>query len=378
MGQSLKVGIIGASAERDWAKDSHVPAVKQLGGLELAAVVSGSQAGSDAASKAFGAPKAYATPEELFRDSDIDIVSVAVKVPDHRELVLGALAAGKHIYCEWPLGKNLCESRELVQAAKSAGVHCIIGLQTRANPAARQAEKLLASGAIGRVLSADVISAAMAFGPKVEKAMAFAEDDANGVTLVTIQGGHTLDLAIALLGPIQNASALASTQFPNILVGDSAEPLKRTIADHLLVQALLKEGSRLNIEVAGGRPKDRTPFSFHVVGETGELLLEGGAARGFQSGSLTLRLNGELQQVVAGELDGMAESASNVAGMYAAFRDDILSDSHTVPDFDHAVQLTRLIEDVLTSSESGTRKGATDWPGRKGIGAAEAGSRRPL
>ena len=198
MGQSLRVGIIGASAERGWAKDSHVPAVKQLQGLELAAVVAGSQAASDAAAKAFGAPKAYATSEELFRDRDIDIVSVAVKVPDHRALVLGAVAAGKHIYCEWPLGKNLSESQELAQAANSAGVHCIIGLQTRANPFARQAEKLLSSGAIGRVLSANVISAAMAFGPKVENAMEFAEDGANGVTLVTIQGGHTLDLAIAL------------------------------------------------------------------------------------------------------------------------------------------------------------------------------------
>ena len=35
---------------------------------------------------------------------DIDLVTVATRVPDHRELVLAALAAGKHVYCEWPLG----------------------------------------------------------------------------------------------------------------------------------------------------------------------------------------------------------------------------------------------------------------------------------
>ena len=355
-----------------------MPAVKHLQGLELAAVVSGSQAGSDAAAKAFGVPKGYAKAEELFRDPDIDIVSVAVKVPDHRELVLGAFAAGKHIYCEWPLGKNLTESQELAQAAKSAGVHCVIGLQTRANPAAKRAEKLLSAGAVGRVLSANVISAAMAFGPKVEKAMAFAEDGSNGVTLVNIQGGHTLDLAIALLGQIESASGLASTQFPKVVVADQPQPQPRTIADHLLVQALYKSGSCLSVEVAGGRPKGHTPFCFHVVGETGELLLEGGAPRGFQSGELTLRLNGELQQVDAGEVEGIAESAANVAGMYAAFRDDILADSRTVPDFDHAVQLTGLIEDVLASSELGTRKLATDWPGQHGTSTAGAGSRRSL
>ena len=177
---------------------------------------------------------------------------------------------------------------------------------------------------------------------------------------------------------MKNVSALASTQFPSILVGEPAEPGTRTTADHLLVQALLAEGPRLDVEVAGGRPKDRTPFSFHVVGETGELLLEGGAPRGFQSGNLTLRLNGELQQVDAGELAGITESASNVAGMYAAFRDDILTGSHTVPDFDHAVQLTRLIEDALTSSESGARKSATDWPGRRGATTAKADIQRSL
>lgn len=160
-------------------------------------------------------------------------------------------------------------------------------------------------------------------------------------------------------------------------------PCERGSKRFPLVRSLARQGIDLSPQVhrlreAGGRPKGRTPFSFHVVGETGELLLEGGAPRGFQSGNLTLRLNGDLQQVDAGELAGMTESASNVAGMYAAFRNDILTGSHTVPDFDHAVQLTRLIEDVLTSSESGARKSATDWPGRHGAGTAKAGIQRSL
>ena len=49
MAKALGVGIIGASAERGWAKLAHVPAIQQLAGLELAAVASGSQAKADAA-----------------------------------------------------------------------------------------------------------------------------------------------------------------------------------------------------------------------------------------------------------------------------------------------------------------------------------------
>ena len=54
----------------------------------------------------------------------------------------------------------------------------------------------------------------MAFGEKVE----------NGTTLVSIQGGHTIDLAIALLGELHDVAALATTQYPEVLVGDDTAP----------------------------------------------------------------------------------------------------------------------------------------------------------
>ena len=143
MKEVLGVGIIGASAGRGWASISHVPRVKALTGLELVAVASGSPQKADAAAQAFGAKAGYAAGTDLIRDPEVDIVAIAVKVPDHRELFLAAVAARKHIYCEWPLGKNLAEAEELSAAALAAGIHVAIGLQTRASPAARQARSLI-------------------------------------------------------------------------------------------------------------------------------------------------------------------------------------------------------------------------------------------
>ena len=360
--KSLKVGIIGASADRGWAKVSHVPAVQQLAGLELAAVASGSQAKSEAAAKAFGAKAAYGDIKDMFRNPEIDIVSICVKVPDHRELVLGALAAGKHTYCEWPLGRNLAEAEELAAVADQAGVHVAIGLQTRKNPAAQRVCELVASGAIGRPLSARIYSSTVAFGPKVEAAMAFAENAENGVTLVTIQGAHTLDFAVAMLGPFADLTALTTIQYPEVEVGDEAKRQARSIPDHLLAQMHLAKGSALSVEVMGGRPPAATPFRLEVTGEEGELALDGGAPRGFQSGRLSLSLQGKPQQVGEGEMKSLPDTAVNVAGMYAALRNDILRGTATAPDFHHAVCLTRLIDDVMSSAQTGTRKVATDWP----------------
>ena len=270
MSTPLRVGIIGASAGRGWAKISHVPAVQRLAGLELAAVATNDQQSADAASKAFGVP-GYADATALFRDPAIDIIAVAVNVPAHRDLVLGALEAGKHLYCEWPLGRDLAEAVELAAAAGATRVHAAIGLQTRQNPAARRARALLDEGAIGRVLSANVLSTAMAFGPKVEPAMAFGEKVENGTTLVSIQGGHTIDLAVALLGELHDVAALATTQYPEVRIGSDPAPKPRPTPDHIIVQARLGHGAPLAIEAAGGRPPKDTPFRFEVIGESGSL-----------------------------------------------------------------------------------------------------------
>ena len=366
MDKMLRVGIIGASAERGWAKISHVPAVQGLAGLELAAVATRDQPSAERAAKAFGARAAYADPRQLFADPGIDIVTVAVNVPAHRDLLLGAVAAGKHIYCEYPLGRDRAESEALAEAARAAGVHAAIGLQMRSNPAVRKARELIVAGAIGRVLSARIVSTAMAFGPKVEAAMAFGEVPENGVTLATIQGGHTLDTAIAVLGEFAGASALATTQFPQVEVERDGGPARqaRTTPDHLLVQVRLAGGAPLSVEVAGGRPPEETPFRFTVTGETHELVLEGGAPRGFQSGRLRLLLDGKAMPLDEGEAGPMPDEAANVALAYAALRDDILRGTATATGFAHAARVARLIEDMLEASRTGAWKSAAGWPER--------------
>ena len=293
-------------------------------------------------------------------------MTVAVKVPDHRELVLGALAAGKHVYCEWPLGRDLAETEELAAAAaRAAGIHVAIGLQARVNPATRRARELVAAGAIGRVLSARLYSGTVAFGPKWGVADAYLDDPDNGATLVSIHGGHALDLACAVLGPFADVAALTTTQYPEVEVGDEAKRRSRTIPDHLLVQARLAEGQgALSLEVAGGRPPGATPFRLEATGEKGALVLEGGAPRGFQSGRLRLWLNGEPQPVDEGEVAVLPDAAANVAGVYAALRDDLARGTPTLLGFGHAVRLARLVDDVGASGQAGTRRAAAGWPGQ--------------
>ena len=284
----LGVGIIGASAEAGWARESHVPAVQGLAGLELRAVVTREPASAVAAAEAFGARVGYADPQALFDDPEIDIVTVAVKVPEHHDLVLGALRAGKSLYCEWPLSPTSSQAVLLAAAAREAGVKVAIGLQARANPAVRRARDLIAQGAVGRVLGGRSVSTCAAWGEIIQPAMVFAETPVAGVNLVIVQGAHTVDLLIALLGDLADTSALATRQYPQVAVQGEGRRVPRETFDHILVQGRLASGGTFAAEIIGGRPKERTTFELVVFGDKGELSLTGGAPRGFQSDRLTL------------------------------------------------------------------------------------------
>ena len=368
--KNLQVGIIGASAETGWARESHVPAVQALSGLELGAVVTTSQSSADKAAKAFSARAGYGSAEELFADPAIDVVTVAVKVPDHHDLVLGALNAGKHVYCEWPLSPTLPQAEELAEAARKAGVRVALGLQARFNPAARAAARLMSDGAIGRVLGVRCYSTCHAWGAEVDRGMVFAEKPEAGVNLIFIQAAHTIDLAISLAGELADVSALAARQFPEPRVKGEDRRVRRETFDKVLLHSRLNDGGTLNVDTTGGLPADATPFELEIRGEAGVLALNGGAPRGFQSGQMKLLLNGEPYHVDEGELAGLPVPAVNVGGVYAALREDIENKTAVAPDFEHAVRLTRLVDDLLASSAEGRRRDAGRWPRRGGTANA--------
>lgn len=136
---------------------------------------------------------------------------------------------------------------------------------------------------------------------------------------------------------------------------------KRETFDHLLVHGRFEGGAPYAMEVAGGR-KGETASFVEIVGEKGMLRLAGGARRGVQSGRMTFLKNREQVTVAEGELAAMPDAAANVAGVYAALRDDIISGTTKAMGFDHAARLTRMIEAVLLSSSERRAIEADGWP----------------
>jgi len=83
----------------------------------------------------------------------VDLVAIAVKVPHHYALVEAALAAGKAVYCEWPLCNGLDEAITLQAQAKARGCSDAVGRQARSASVIGYVKSLLALSRVARPLS---------------------------------------------------------------------------------------------------------------------------------------------------------------------------------------------------------------------------------
>src|ERR1700737_3610913 len=159
-GSKIRVGIVGVSPNRGFASIAHIPALKALPDFEINAVCTTRQDSADAAAKHFGVPLAFSDAEKLARHPDVDLVTVSVKVPDHYLPVMAGIEAGNHAYWGWPPGRNTDEAVRMRDAANRKGIRHAVGLQGQVSPAINYAKDLIASGYVGRVLSATMVGCA--------------------------------------------------------------------------------------------------------------------------------------------------------------------------------------------------------------------------
>src|SRR5437868_2777634 len=231
---TLGVGIIGVSPHRSWAKSAHIPALRALPNYEIRALSAHSAESARAAGEVFGVSTVFSDHEQMVTQSDIDVVAVTVKVPHHRELVTAALAAGKAVYCEWPLGRNADDARAMTAFAAELGLRTVVGLQGRQAPAVDLARDLVGEGYVGDVLSTTMVGLSVR-GDVVDQANAYMLDETNGANALTIAVGHSLDTLNFVLGEFAELSAVSDLRRPLMTIGETGVRVMKTAPDQIAV-----------------------------------------------------------------------------------------------------------------------------------------------
>ncbi|HIG27898.1 MAG TPA: Gfo/Idh/MocA family oxidoreductase [Verrucomicrobiales bacterium] len=133
--------------------------LRQVGASEnIVALCDVNHRNLERASEQFPQAKMYTDFRQLYADKmeNLDAVVVSTTEHTHAFAVLPALRAGKHVYCEKPLSRDVAEARWVTQAAAKAGVATQMGTQIHAGNNYRRVVELIQAGAIGNVTEVHV------------------------------------------------------------------------------------------------------------------------------------------------------------------------------------------------------------------------------
>jgi predicted dehydrogenase len=141
----------------------------------------------------------------VLEDPAIQAVVLATPHSLHREQVLAAAAAGKHVFCEKPLALSLADARAMIDACKRADVRLAVGHNRRFWPAMRALKEVVDDGRLGRVLhieghNSNENSNRVAAGWRTDER----ESPGGGFTGA---GLHALDAMVSLCGPVRRVRA---------------------------------------------------------------------------------------------------------------------------------------------------------------------------
>ena len=358
MADKIRLGLIGASVQGTWSSRSHLPALQASSDVELTAVCTTKADSAEAARQAYGARLAFDDYRKMIASPEIDAVAVVVRVPSHYAPTKTALEAGRHVYCEWPLGRTTAEAAELAALAKGNRLVTAVGLQARVNPALMYLKEQVEAGYVGEVMAIHVslLREGVLSRPSHRT---WQRDVELGANTLTIAAGHTVDAMRFVAGDFGRLSAVVATQAKQWLDTGTGALLDATSPDNVLLSGRLTSGAVASVHVAA-IPFAGSGYRMEIYGREGTLVVAGedspqlsrvvlqGAKRGNELAQLPIP--GRFTLATAGTPSG---EAFNVGQMYTLFARAIRSGESRQPTFETALELHRLIDAIRQASDGG-------------------------
>ena len=335
-----------------------MPALRGIEQIELAALCTSRPESAAAAAKAYGIDRAYYDINELVAQPDIDIISTVVRIPNHYEVVMAAMNAGKHVYCEWPLGASLAETEEMATVARDKGVVTAIGLQGRHDPTLTYIKELYDQGWLGELLTINITMQTTEAQERPSK-RDYEREISKGAHLFNIIGGHTLDYLAYCFEPLSELSARIATRVKQLKMVDTDEMVDAEAADNVMLNGVLANGGLLNYQITAV-PFHSEGWRMAVYGSKGTIIA---TTQGLpQITPVTLvgaQGNKPLSALPVPERLRFVPKAvpfgppQNVGQAYVRMAEAIHEGKHFAPNFEDALVVHKLLDAIQRSSDEG-------------------------
>jgi predicted dehydrogenase len=250
----------------------------------MVAIAGRDEAGVKEAARKLGWESYETDYHALVARPDVELVDVATPGDTHRDVVLAALAAGKHVICEKPLANNLTEAREMLEAARKAGTIAVVNYNYRRVPAVQLAKKLVTEGALGEVRHwRAVYLQDWINDPEFPLVWRLKKELAGSGALGDI-AAHITDLALFLVGPIAEVVGTMTTFIKErpvatesgggagLTAASGTELGEVTVDDATTFLARFDSGATGTFEATRLAPGRRNYNSFEINGSKGSLV----------------------------------------------------------------------------------------------------------
>ncbi|MFP4249941.1 MAG: Gfo/Idh/MocA family protein [Armatimonadota bacterium] len=189
MDGAIRLGLIGCGGQGGYL--SEAAAISGRAELVACADIDEARAGSFAAR--FGYAESFGDAAEMLADADIEAVIVATPHDQLQSAALAVVRSGRHALVEKPLALRAEAGRELVEAARRAGVRLMCGYTLRFLPERLEMRRLLDEGAVGEVTH---VMSGQLIGP----VGGWLADRSRGGGPLYYVGSHALDFLLWMAG----------------------------------------------------------------------------------------------------------------------------------------------------------------------------------
>jgi predicted dehydrogenase len=261
---TYRVGIVGSG----FGGRVHAPGFSLHPQFDPVAIASPNSAQKVAAERKI--PHAFDSLDAMLAamGSEIDVISIASPPFEHHRAVMTAIAAGKHVLCEKPLGIRLADAEEMTAAAQRAGIANAVTFEYRYNPALQAIKELIVNDHLPSVRLIEVSR----FGTEMRADNARPKsswwyDKTKGGGLANAFMPHIVDLALWLGGPARSSCGFLRTANPARKAPDGST-YASDVSDGCYALSDLGRGIVARMMVDGTMSMDQSTVAVHAEGRS--------------------------------------------------------------------------------------------------------------
>jgi predicted dehydrogenase len=236
----------------------------------LVAVAGRNEASVSEAAKRYGYEKYYLDWRDMLADDNVQVFDNGGPNDAHAEPCIAAAEAGKHVFCEKPLGRTAEEAKSMLDAVQKAGVKHMVAFNYRFVPAIMQAKKIIESGKLGRIYHwRAVYLQEWGMDKQMPTSWRFQKEIAGSGALGDL-GAHIIDLARFLVGEPKSVMGYSKTWITER--PDGSGGMVKSDVDDGFVAAMEFDNGALGTVEATRFAKGRKNFNnFEINGENGSI-----------------------------------------------------------------------------------------------------------